>query len=385
MTKRGRRIVSIAHSYCVALNRRLPSEIAKLSGWEVLAVAPRFFQGDLRPVSLEPPTGEASFVRGVSARMTGRIHLMWYGKELADIIGSGWDLVHCWEEPYIVAGGQVAWLTPEHTPLVYATFQNIAKRYPPPFRWIERYAMRRAAGWVAFGQTIADVLDGKPELAARPKRVIPIGVDVERFRPDQAARRHIHDSLGWDGDVPVVGFAGRFVPEKGLELLMKVLDRISVPWRTLLVGSGPMETALRHWAAARGDRVQIVTGVTHEQMPAYLAAMDLLCVPSQTLSRWREQFGRTIIEGFASGVVVVGSDSGEIPHVIGDAGAILPEGDEQTWVESLERLLGDPPARVALAQRGRERAHRRYAWGQVARAHIQFFDELIDGQHRAIA
>ena len=51
--------------------------------------------------------------------------------------------------------------------------------------------------------------------------------------------------------------------------------------------------------------------------------MDVMCAPSQTTPKWREQFGRMLIEAFASGVPVVGSDSGEIPFVIDEAGVLV--------------------------------------------------------------
>src|SRR5688572_9287785 len=132
---RKRRLISIAHSYCVALNRRLAHEMALAGGdnWEVTAVAPSFFYGDLRPVHLETFPGEASRLKVVPVRFSRRIHAMLYGRQLRAILDDDWDVVHCWEEPFIFAGGQVARWSPGKAALVYATFQNIAKRYPPPF------------------------------------------------------------------------------------------------------------------------------------------------------------------------------------------------------------------------------------------------------------
>jgi glycosyltransferase involved in cell wall biosynthesis len=123
--------------------------------------------------------------------------------------------------------------------------------------------------------------------------------------------------------------------------------------------------------------VRIVTDVRHEEVPAYLNAMDVVCVPSLTTRRWREQFGRVLIEAFACGVAVIGSDSGEVPHVIGDAGVVVGEADEAGWQASLGRLLDDAGARRDYAERGRARAHATYAWSVVARRHLQFFDELM--------
>ena len=109
-------------------------------------------------------------------------------------------------------------------------------------------------------------------------------------------------------------------------------DRIEpTAWRALWVGGGAMEGMLRDWAARHGDRVRIVTGVGHDRVPGYLNAMDLLAAPSQTTPRWKEQFGRMLLEAMAAGVPVVASDSGEIPHVVKDAGRVVPagRGDEE--------------------------------------------------------
>src|SRR4051812_18040775 len=145
---RPRRLLSIAHSYCVALNRRLAQEMTLAGGerWEVTAVAPNFFNGGLRPIPLERDPHEVCRLGPVSAFLTRRIHLMFYAGRLRTIMKEGWDLVHCWEEPYILAAGQVAAWTNPKTPLVYWTAQNLAKTYPPPFNWIEQYCLERCAG-----------------------------------------------------------------------------------------------------------------------------------------------------------------------------------------------------------------------------------------------
>jgi glycosyltransferase involved in cell wall biosynthesis len=160
---------------------------------------------------------------------------------------------------------------------------------------------------------------------------------------------------------------------------MRVLDRLSTPWRALLVGTGPLEPVVRAWAGRHGDRVRIQTGIRHEAVPGYLNAMDVLCAPSRTTPRWREQFGRMVIEAFACGVPVLGSDSGEIPYVLGDTGVVLGEFDEDGWVAGLSQLLESPGSRRVLAERGLDQAQSRYAWPIVARQHLRFFEGLLDG------
>ncbi len=370
-----RRLLTIAHSYVVTLNRRLAQELARAGEWDVTAVAPTRYRGDFGWLALDAGTDEACDVRGVPVRGSRSAHLMRYGGAFGSILREPWDLVHCWEEPYVVAAWQVARGLPAGVPLVVATFQNIAKTYPPPFRWIEGAVMRRAAGVIAFGRTIEQTLAARG-FGGLPTRVIPPGVDTALFRPDAARGGDRRRALGWT-DGPVVGYVGRLVPEKGLAVLTAALDRVAAPWRALIVGSGPEEGAVRRWADRHPGRVALVTDAGHADVPAWLDAMDLLCAPSLSTPAWREQFGRMLIEALASGVPVVASDSGEIPFVVGDAAVVVPEGDVAAWAAAIEALLGDAPRRADLAARGRARAVEVYAWPVVARRHLQFFDELM--------
>ena len=377
--RRPRRLLTIAHSYVVGMNRRLAHEMARVGGgdWEVTAVAPEYFDGnDLRPVRLEVGADEPCRVVPVPAYLTRRIHAFVYGPRLRSLLAEGWDTVHCWEEPYILAGGQVAGWTPPRAALVFRTAQSIAKNYPPPFRWVERYAMGRAAGWICSGTLVARTLSARRGYD-KPMARIPLGVDVAAFRPDPAAGRAVLRQLGWEPGTPVVGFVGRLVPDKGVELLIRALDRVPGEWRALFVGAGPMEAQLRAWASSHGDRVRVRTDVTHDCVPAYLNAMTVTCAPSQTRPNWKEQFGRMVVEAFAAGVPFLGSDSGEIPFVVRDAGVIVGESDEAGWATAIAAMLADPARCRELAARGRERAHAEFSWPVVARQHLDFFDRLL--------
>ncbi|HEY9873150.1 MAG TPA: glycosyltransferase family 4 protein [Candidatus Obscuribacterales bacterium] len=375
-----RKLLSIAHSYGVALNRRLVNEIARIGKgeWEVTAVAPAFLVGDLRPIPLETDPNEICRLEAVPVYLSKHVHIMTYGWHLKHILQQGWDLVHCWQEPYVLAGGQVAWWTPEATPLVYFSAQNHSKQYPPPFNWLEQYAMSRAAGWISPGQTVTETLKSRPGYSL-PTRLIPHGVDINHFYPAPDAGLAIRQSLGWEEQSPpVIGFLGRLVPEKGLDLLMRVLDNLQTSWRALFVGTGSMEGSLRAWAEGYPESVRICTNVKHSDVAQYLNAMDILVAPSQTIPNWREQFGRMLIEAFACGVPVIGSDSGEIPYVIGDAGVVVGEKDQSGWVEALSNLLDSPSRRLELAGKGLERSHRLYQWPVIAKLHLDFFNELLD-------
>lgn len=378
---RTRRLLTVGHSYVVAANRRLAHEMAVQSGgtWEVTAIAPARYRADLGRISAQPLAGEASRLEALNVHLDRIPHLMWYAG-LGRALDASWDVVHCWEEPYILAGAQVARRTPSGARLVIASFQNLTKQYPWPFAAFERATMKRADGWIAFGQSVHDTLATRPGYSGKPSTVIPPGVDLVRFRPDEAARARMVERLGWTAGDRVVGYLGRFVPEKGISLLLDALRGAITPWRALFVGGGPMLDALQRFALEYPGRVHIETGVAHDDVPRWLNAMSLLCAPSQTTDAWREQFGRMLIEAMACGVPVVASDSGEMPAVIGDAGVLVGEQDTAGWTAAIDRLLGDDALRREQAARGLERAHARFGWPVVARAHLSFFDSLPGGR-----
>jgi glycosyltransferase involved in cell wall biosynthesis len=159
----------------------------------------------------------------------------------------------------------------------------------------------------------------------------------------------------------VIGFLGRLVEEKGLDVAMAALERLdrSLRWSLLVMGSGPYEPAIRAWARRRccSKRVKIRL-VRHERVPRYLAAVDLLLMPSQTRAHWREQFGRAVVEAFAAGVPAIVSDSGALPRTAGDAARLVSEADAGAWAAAIADLLGDASARAELSRRGRQRAQR---------------------------
>ena len=373
------RVASVGHSYVVGVNRAIMAQIARRPGIELTVVAPNFFHGDLRPVTLEPASGDDRLMlEGMDVRHSKHIHLFSY-KKLGRVIRPGaFDVVHAWEEPYIVAGFQVARAAARAgSRYMFRTAQSIPKNYPPPFRQFEKYCARTASGWIAGGHTVHNALK-----AARPNypalsEVITLAVEEEDFRPDADGRKAIRAELNLEG--PVIGFVGRLTEAKGLDVLMKALKDVPAPWTLLALGSGPYDAKLREWADARGfgERVRVMIA-KHEEMPRYYRAFDMLVAPSQTTPRWKEQFGRMLIEAFATAVPVIGSNSGEIPHVIADAGLVISEADPKAWAEAIRSLLASPEERARLGQAGLERFQQNYTASRVADRFVEFYRRLMD-------
>ena len=197
-------------------------------------------------------------------------------------------------------------------------------------------------------------------------RMPQVGVDLPD-RPGET-RTRVRAELGISG--VVIGFAGRLIPEKGILDLADALaglDRLD--WTLLVVGRGPLRGVLHdRLAAANLDRrLRFVEDAGHERVAALLTALDALVLPSYATADWSEQFGHVLIEAMAAGCPVVGTNSGEIPHVIGDAGIVVPERDVPRLRTALRRLIQDSVLRARLAAEGRSRVRRHFTHTQVAR------------------
>jgi glycosyltransferase involved in cell wall biosynthesis len=159
-----------------------------------------------------------------------------------------------------------------------------------------------------------------------------------------------------------VGYAGRLVERKGLLDLLEAVRRLQAPVELLLIGNGELREQLEG-APLPGSRVRVLDTLTHDRMASGYAQLDVLVMPSRTTSTWKEQFGRAIVEALWCGVPVIGSDSGEIPWLVGltEGGLIFPEGDVEALARLLGEMRGSPELRRELAERGRAAVERLFS------------------------
>ena len=119
-----------------------------------------------------------------------------------------------------------------------------------------------------------------------------------------------------------------------------------------------------------------IDAVPPEEVPAYINCMDTLVLPSRTTAGWVEFFGRVLIEGMACEVPVIGSDSGEIPHVIDDAGLIFHEADADALAERIGQIANNASLRNDLVARGLTRIED-FTWETIAERTYQVYQELF--------
>jgi glycosyltransferase involved in cell wall biosynthesis len=148
-----------------------------------------------------------------------------------------------------------------------------------------------------------------------------------------------------------VAFLGRFVSDKGADLLIRAFAEAGGGAGLTLIGAGPEEPALRRLAANLGVDARFAGALHGEDLVRELNRHEILAVPSL----WEEPFGNVALEGMACGCVVVGSDGGGLPDAIGPAGLVFERGNARDLAEKLHRLLSDSDLRNSL--RAKAAAH----------------------------
>lgn len=387
------KILIASHTYIVDLNREKLRKLAQLDpSIEVTVVVPKRWRpgGVQNKIIQTQPVDEGNFrVVPLSNFSQNNQGLLTFGLDLVQLLKSF--------KPHILQTEQGAKAF-SHAELitlnkqlnlnaknVFFTWWNLPYEVKFPISVLEGFNLKHSHGIISGNQDGANVLrdhgyDG-------PIKVMPqLGVDEQLFSPQEQLELRI--SLGIKPDEFVVGFVGRFVEEKGLLTLFKALNKITdYPWKWLLLGRGDLKQDLLNKASEVGlrDRLICVESVPHDQVYRYINLMDVLVLPSETTYKfktltaagWKEQFGHVLIEAMSCKVPVIGSDSGEIPHVIDEAGLVFPEGNVDGLQNGLRQVMENQEFRQNLAQKGYERAMLHYTNTALAKEQCSFYEQLL--------
>ncbi len=367
------RVLMVSKACVVGAYQKKLEELARLPEVSLTVVVPPSWRDPSGTLLLERRHTQGYDLVVLPCAFNGSYHLHFYpglGRLMRRLRP---DLVHLDEEPYNLAtahGLSLARRSGART--LFFSWQNIRREYPFPFSMMERAVLRSADAGIVGNQESLEVWRAKGY--AGPLTVIPqFGVDPDIYAPPA-------------GGIPrqpdrelVIGFVGRMVPEKGVDVLLEALAGWTRPWRAILAGGGParLETERQVQRLGLAGRVEFRGTMPSSQMPAFYSSLDILVLPSRTRPNWKEQFGRALIEAMACGVVVIGSDSGEIPNVIGDAGLVFPEGQAAHLRALLEQLAADAGLYAELVERGRRRVLAHYTQAAIAGRTYQAYSAVL--------
>lgn len=286
-----------------------------------------------------------------------------FGHPTLDLL-SGWmeafnqfspEVLLAFYEPYSLQATVFSkWAIKRKIPIIFLSCQNIDRKLPLPFCWMEKNCLSHAQGGWFLNREAAQ--RARKRGFRGVEAVIPLGVPKELF--DFPIRK-------FDLESPLqVGFVGRLVPEKGVEDLFAACAQITCVAH--IAGEGSFRPELESLAARLGLSVAWHGHITGQALLDFYRTIEVLVLPSRTTPTWKEQFGRVLAEAMAAGVPVIGSSSGEIPNVIGSTGLIFREGDVSSLVQRLNQIQEKPQLVSRLAVAGRTRAQFCFTWEKVA-------------------
>ncbi len=388
------KILVASHTYIVDLNREKLRKLAQLTpGIEVTVIVPRRW----RPGGVQNKLIETEYLEEGSFRV---IPISNFSQNNQGLLTFGADLISVlqqWRPDIIqVEQGAKAIAYSEFITLnrllglkaknIFFTWWNLPYQLKWSVSLLESYNLRHTDGIIVGNQEGAKILRDRGY--SGPVQIMPqLGVDETLFRPDP--QPELRTQLGIELDEFVVGFVGRFVEEKGLLTLLQSLSHLAhKPWKWVLLGRGPLKETLLQKATELNlqNRLIWIESVPHDEVHRYINLMDVLVLPSETTQTfktltsagWKEQFGHVLIEAMACQVAVIGSDSGEIPNVIQEAGLVFPEGNSEALRDCLIKLMENPLFAEELGHQGYQRAMKHYTNQALAQQQFEFYQTILE-------
>lgn len=294
------------------------------------------------------------------------------------------NLVHV-SSPDPLGHRAVSWARAQGLPTVasvHTRFETYPRYYglaflEPLIESMLRRFYRRCDAIVAPSESMAQLL--RDQRMSYDVGIWTRGIDREIFCParrDMAWRR----SLGIGDDIPVIGFIGRLVMEKGLDVFSDTVDQLAqrqVAHKVLVVGEGPA----REWFENRLPSAVFTGFQKGADLGRAVASMDMLFNPSVT-----ETFGNVTLEAMACGLPTVAARATGSESLVtqGVTGRLIRPGAISDFADALQAYCEDPAARAAAGQAAQQRAERN-GWDQVNQALVDTYLRVIRQRAQGLA
>jgi len=257
-------------------------------------------------------------------------------------------------------------------------------------RWMGELARRCFARAAAVTAPSEDLLERARRLGAKGiLEVIPYGADVDALRPGEHAAQLLRDRLELDAEAVLVLGLGRLVHWKGFEFLIDAIGRLraSPPEiRLVIAGDGDLAAELtrRVQRLDLGKRVSFVGMVEREEIPAYLAAADIVAVPSVHFRGYVDGLPNVALEAMAAGKPLVATRVGGLPQVVrhGENGLLVEERDHGALADAILTLARDAELRERMGRSGQALIHDSLNWDVVGRRFVGVYDQVVNSVNK---
>lgn len=386
------RILFVSHSSVVDVYQDKLRWIAKHNDVDLTALLPKqYFEGGRIVTAYQ---GDGTYaVKALQSRWAKTAkqnvwHFAWLGRTVQRLQP---DIVHLEEEPESYVTHQIVRASLAHKKrpkIVVFSWRNMTIPYVYWPWWHPKRILQNTLQHMTLPHVdhlLVGTHESEPlfrEVGYQgPVTIIPqYGVNPEIYSP-QAGPMGLRAKLSIPETALIVGFVGRILQMKGLDILVDAVARLQrTDLHLVVVGRGEYTSDVRQRAHSLGlsDRLHIIEDAKAAEIPAVMTAMDMLCVPSLTMPHWKEQFGRVIIEAMACGTPVIGSTSGEIPYVIGNAGLVCTEGNVDELRAAISALADSPDTRKMYSNLGLERVRSLYTNERIAASIVHVYRSLLN-------
>jgi len=225
------------------------------------------------------------------------------------------------------------------------------------------------------------LIDGVPE---NKIQVIPVGIDLERFRPFERDPG-LSQSLGIQSDDLVILYVGRMVRSKGIFELLYAFWKLlndrelgAYSLKLICVGSGDNKKIIEMIDRLGMKNQALLAGsFAYDALPKIHNLADVFVLPSLPTYHWREQLGIVLLESMACGKAVISTLSGSIPEVIGNAGKLVQPYDHLALYLALKQVLLDDSLRFELGRKARARTEICFDSRQIAAKIDEVYKTLL--------
>ena len=365
------KVLIIGHHFVTKNNQRRIEELAKHKDLEISLLSPYWWHEESRKVYLEKDYDKSYAIHKGRTLFTNHTALSFYLFSVYKLLWSiKPDIIELSEEPWSLTTFQVLLfkkLFLRKSTVMFYSAQNINKKYPFPFNLIERFTLYNADYCNCCNNEVVDVLKSKG--LKNKIKVVPLSFDIHRFERKVARNSNYF----------TIGFVGRLDVKKGIFDLALAFCMLCEDCRLLIVGDGPAKNQLIDMLEKLGvsKRVKLAGAINIKDINTCYHKMDALIIPSKTTKQWKEQFGRVIVEAMASGVPVIGSDSGSIPEVMANCGLLFKEGGIEELTEKINILKNDSNLWQELSDFGYKLSHAVYTHNKRAEGIYQIYKELM--------